>query len=399
MTAGYGLTRHAARLSYAGFFLLGWIAVLVPTLILLVEHEFAESDSGIGILYLISAICYVAGSLGGGPAVERAGRRVAFPGSCLLLGGGLLVQGLAPAWPVFVFGSAVQGIGAGALGVCGNSLVIDTYPDARSNALSRLHLCYALGALTSPVALSWLVQSAVPWRSLMLGTGLAGLLLGLLLAPQEMTSGRYAARRPPRPPTGGARTRRRPRLPRAVVVLVAATALYVASEAGVTGWVVRYLSPMTASLAPVALTLFWAGLAVGRIVSARISHRFDLTRLVLACGTAGAATLVLALTVPVHPVSVALFAIVGLAYGPIYPSIMTLASQHYPERSASVSGLVGTAASAGQSAYPPIMGFLSPTLGLGAGMLGAAALVALAGIATKVAGVTGSLRAGRQQGS
>jgi fucose permease len=83
---------------------------------------------------------------------------------------------------------------------------------------------------------------------------------------------------------------------------------------------------------------------------------------------------------------VALFAIVGLAYGPIYPSIMTLASQHYPQRSASVSGLVGTAASAGQSVYPPIMGFLSPTLGLGVGMLGAAALVALAGIATTIAG-------------
>jgi hypothetical protein len=59
-------------------------------------------------------------------------------------------------------------------------------------------------------------------------------------------------------------------------VLVAATALYVGSEAGVTGWVVRYFSPMTTVLAPVALTLFWAGLAVGRIVSARISHRFDL---------------------------------------------------------------------------------------------------------------------------
>ncbi|MGO9178148.1 MAG: MFS transporter [Candidatus Limnocylindrales bacterium] len=381
-----GLTRQAARLSYAGFFLLGWIAVLVPTLILFVEHQFAESDSGIGVLYLISAVCYVAGSLGGGPAVERLGRRASFPGACLLLGSGLLIQGLAPAWPIFVLGSAIQGVGAGALGVCGNSLVIDMFPDARSNALSRLHLCYALGALTSPLALSWLVQSAIPWRSLMVGTGLAGLLLAALLVPQEMTSGRYVTRRAPTSTGMGASNRRRPRLPIAVVVLVAATALYVGSEAGVTGWVVRYFSPMTTVLAPVALTLFWAGLAVGRIVSARISHRFDLVRLVLACGATGATTLVIALTVPVHPVSVALFAIVGLAYGPIYPSIMTLASQHYPQRSASVSGLVGTAASAGQSVYPPIMGFLSPTLGLGVGMLGAAVLVALAGIATTIAG-------------
>jgi MFS family permease len=85
------------------------------------------------------------------------GRRAAFPGACLLLGSGLLAQALAPAWPVFVLGSAIQGLGAGALGVCGNSLIIDTFPEARSNALSRLHLFYALGALTSPVALSWLV--------------------------------------------------------------------------------------------------------------------------------------------------------------------------------------------------------------------------------------------------
>ncbi len=366
--------RSATRFSYLSLLLLGWVSVLVPTLIVSVERRFGEADSGIGLFYLVGAVSYVTGSLGGGPIVERLGRRVAFPAAGLFVAAGLISEGLAPLWAVFVVGGSLQGLGAGALEVCANSLVMDLYPDERCGALSLLHVFYAVGAMIAPVALAWFVRLGVGWQVLTASTGLLGCVLAALMVLLQMPSGRRARQ------DLRTKTHRRIRLPAAVAVLCAAVALYVASEAGISGWVVRYLSTVPTHLAPVALTMFWGGLAVGRVLSARTSHRFDLVRLSLACATVGAMVLVMAVLMPVPEGAVVLFAVVGLAYGPIYPSVMALAGREHPDRAASVSGVIGTAAFAGQSVYPPVMGLVAPVLGLGIGMLGAAGLVLASGL-------------------
>ena len=44
-----------------------------------------------------------------------------------------------------------------------------------------------------------------------------------------------------------------------------------------------------------------------------------------------------------------------------------------------MSGVMVTAGGFGSLVYPPVVGFLSPALGLGVGMLGAALLIAASG--------------------
>ena len=374
-------THRSTHLAHATMFLLGWTAVIVPTVILLVERRFAVSDSGIGGVYFVNSACYIAGSVVGGPLVGRLGRGRAFPAAWLLAGAATIAQGMAPAWSFFILGAAIQGFGTGALMVCANSLIIDAYPAARSNALSRLHVFYALGALSGPVVVAWLVATGTAWQGVLLASGLAGWLLAgmLTLAP--------APRAVPAPAPGAARSVPRPRsaaargfrLSVALAGAALAIACYVGSEAAVTGWVVRFLSPSHGSVAAVALTMFWTGLATGRILAARVVHRFDLGSVIAVCALAGAAGMLLAVLVPGWPGTVVLFAVIGLAYGPVYPSIMSLASGRHPARSASVSGVMVTAGGVGGLVYPPVVGFLSPVLGLGVGMLGAAVLLAASG--------------------
>ncbi|MFL5652347.1 MAG: hypothetical protein ACJ777_13800, partial [Chloroflexota bacterium] len=52
----------------------------------------------------------------------------------------------------------------------------------------------------------------------------------------------------------------------------------------------------------------------------------------------------------------------------------------YPARSAAVTGFLSGTAVIGAIVYPPVMGFVSVGAGLGAAMLGAAALVLACGI-------------------
>ena len=59
---------------------------------------------------------------------------------------------------------------------------------------------------------------------------------------------------------------------------------------------------------------------------------------------------------------------------------MAVAGDRYPTRSAGVSGFLAGCAVAGSIVYPPLMGFMSVTIGLGAAMSGAAVLAFAAGV-------------------
>ncbi|MDQ2965273.1 MAG: MFS transporter, partial [Chloroflexota bacterium] len=120
--------------------------------------------------------------------------------------------------------------------------------------------------------------------------------------------------------------------------------------------------------------LFWAGLMVGRLVTARFGDRWDHRRFAISATAGASIALVLAVVVPSLPISIVLFGVVGFAFGPIYPMIMAVAGDRFPDRSAAVGGFLAACAVAGAILYPPVMGFLSVTLNLGVAMLGAAAL-------------------------
>ena len=80
------------------------------------------------------------------------------------------------------------------------------------------------------------------------------------------------------------------------------------------------------------------------------------------------------MVVPSVGASIALFGLVGFAFGPVFPMIVAIAGERFPERSAAVGGFMTGAAVVGAVLYPPIMGFLSVNVGLAAAMLGAGVL-------------------------
>src|SRR4029079_6688340 len=98
---------------------------------------------------------------------------------------------------------------------------------------------------------------------------------------------------------------------------------------------------------------------VGRIVSARISDRFDHLRYAAVCALAAGLATIAAVLVPSTQASIALFALVGFASGPVFPLIIAIGGERHPTRSAAVSGFLTASAVIGGVIYPPVMGFLS----------------------------------------
>ncbi|HEY8198249.1 MAG TPA: MFS transporter, partial [Candidatus Limnocylindrales bacterium] len=166
-----------------------------------------------------------------------------------------------------------------------------------------------------------------------------------------------------------------------LILLGVAIATYVASEVGISNWLVRFLEPAPLATATLALSLYWAGLTVGRLVSSAVADRFDHLRFTVTCALALATFVGVAVVVPSLPLSIVAFAAAGVASGPVFPMIVAIGGDRYPERSAAVGGSLAAMAVVGTTAYPPVMGFLSVTVGITAAMLGTVPLAIASALA------------------
>ncbi len=367
--------RAAGVLACVGLLLIGWTGLLVPSLIRQIERDFGQTDAGLGIYYFVGAVAYAFGSFGGGMLTERFGRRRVLTIATALLGLGTAVLGIVPAWAVVLLAAVPAGFGAGAIDGGVNGLVLDLYPTARGRALNTLHLFFSVGALTSPLVVGRLVEAGIPWQAPVVATAAVTIPVALLWATVSLPHGRHRSWTAEGEPRPGRLALRWP-----LVALEIAIACYVASEVGVSNWLIRFLETAPLALATTSLSLFWGGLALGRLVSARYSDRFDHLRYAtISALVAGGATIA-AVVAPSTEASIALFAVVGFASGPIFPLIIAIGGERHPGRSAAVSGFLTASAVVGGVFYPPLMGFLSVNVGLAVAMLGAGALaVACAG--------------------
>lgn len=355
------------------YFLVGWCGLLIPSLIRSIEATHDQSDAEFGIYYLVFGLTYAAGSFGGGLAAERVGRRPVLACASALLAGGLMGLAAVPSWVLFLLAAAPAGIGVGALDGGVNGLFLDVFRTRRGRALNLLHLCFSLGALAAPLAIGPLVDAGIAWQAVLVATGIVVFGLGATLLVVAMPGGRRAVDSSPRPPgqepagSGGMR------VPVSLGLLCVAIACYIASEVGVTDWLVRFLEQAPLTIATSALALYWAGMAVGRLGSARMADRFDHVRYAAAAAALMSTALVGAILIPGVPASIALFGLAGLAAGPVAPMIMAVGGDRYPDRSATVGGYLTTAAVIGTIGLPTLMGFLSVTVGLTVAMLGTVA--------------------------
>jgi FHS family glucose/mannose:H+ symporter-like MFS transporter len=374
-------TRRLAAIAWVSFVLLGWAGLLIPSLFRSVKADFDLTDSAIGTFYLVNAIFYAVGSFGGGLVTERVGRRPVLSIAGVFLGAGLALEATAPTWTVFLFAAVPAGLGAGVIDGGMNGLVLDLFRRRPGGALNLLHLGFSVGAATAPIVVGQLVGAGADWRAIILATAAWAIVIGILFGLHHMPTGRHDREAAANAAHSFGRV---PILP--IVALALAIGFYVSSEIGVSSWLVRFLDSATNDVATAALGLFWGGLAVGRLLAARIADRFPPVAFAGTCALAAGGALVGAVAVPSLPASIALFVLSGFFFGPVYPMIMAIGGALYPQRIAAVTGALAGSAVVGGILYPPLMGLISDEAGIALAMYGACLLAFACAGALAVAG-------------
>jgi fucose permease len=350
-------------LNFAAFVSLGLPDGLLGVAWPSIRRTFDLPLEALGGLLVSFTAGYVVSSFSSGAVLARMTVGALLSASCLATGVSLLGYALAPDWGIMVACAALAGLGAGAIDAGVNAYVA-THHGART--LNWMHAAYGVGAASGPLIMTGVMTSGRGWQ---FGYGLVaagqlalaalfGASRGWWPAPQRSAATESAAAAP---------VLRTLRLPR-VWLGIAAFFVYTGLEAVAGVWAYSFLTSvrgLSMARAGAGVTLYWVSLTAGRMIFGAIVGRRSLAfmlraALALLVGAAGLIWLFSSSLVSVFG-----FGLLGLAAGPVFPSLMAGTPTRLGE--AHVRNGVGfqvAAAALGQSLLPALVGVLARGLGL-----------------------------------
>jgi fucose permease len=258
----------------------------------------------------------------------------------------------------------VTGLGHGGVDLGSHLLVARLYPKSSIAALNLLNLSYGVGAVSGPAVASLFLRqtgSAIP----ALWIGAAAVVVQMLLVPVMATPGGSTEHHAESPATNSLLTS--PLLWGIGALLL----VYVGVETGLSGWSTTYLERSASyptATAALVTSGFWAAITLGRLMVVMLGSRFTPQRL-LAISTAVAVCggTLLGLSVGNGPVSVAAILLIGLAFGPVFPTTIALTTTSFRHNPGTATSAAVAASSVGGMLLPAFQGVLLDRFGTSVG--------------------------------
>lgn len=365
---------------YAAFVIIGWGTVLLPNTLRSVERSYAVDDAQLGLYFLVATLCSAGGALLYAHLARRLRLRVTILWCLALLGVTWLLQAASGQWVLFFLFGSLGSLVNSASDAAVNSAVLQATPAAQAGrTLNRLHLMFGVGCIVGAAAIGRLLLSGAGWQALFIGTAVLTLLVVVLLEAAKRSYGDTPDARPT-PPSGEHETfkhaiRASRHTALAFWLLAWATGLYVGLEIALTNWLPTFYSSIDVEAASVVLGAFWAGLTLGRLLLGQVADRLSLNALMIAASLLGLGFALISLAVASPWLGVALVGLSGFWYGPIYPLLMVMGARVFTEHIGAMSGGLTAAATVGGALIPALLGVMSNSGHLEAGLAVAAALL------------------------
>jgi len=370
--------RSTLAVTFMAIFVIGMFSGVIGPLLPRLAARLSAPVEELGAIFTALFVGALLTQIAGGWLVERLGLRSTFLAGTAVLTLGVLGITASPDVPLLLASAFLFGLGQGAVDIGANVLVATVFSRERAvSAVNVLHFAFGAGAGLAPVLASLAVSRwATPMPALHLAAALG---LGTLLAGSRLLLDPGVARQGGSGPVATA-VYRAPSLWLLALLLF----LYVGGEMGVGGWTTVYLgktSSLGASSIAVVVSAFWLALTGGRLLGAILGARVGASTL-LVWSVAGCCLGALLLVVGGGSVSLAVAGtlLLGVSYGPIFPTALVVATEHFPLAPSRAVSVVVSMSSLGGMLLPPLQGVLlervSPLASTGLVAAGAAGMLA-----------------------
>jgi fucose permease len=268
----------------------------------------------------------------------------------------LAAEALAPSMWVMTIGTALFGLGFGAIDTALNAHAARHF-GARD--INWMHASYGLGATVGPLLVTALLSAGRSWRQ---AYGIMALVLAALASVLALARRGWQAPAPP--PDPHPVTPPAPTAASAVISSLTFAAVETGIESGAGIWGYLFLTAgrgLTPAAAGVAVAAYWAMMCAGRVVLGPVAERLGPAR-VLAAAVAGVPLGAALMAVPGSgPLAVAGLMLLGLAAAPVFPLLTLTTGQR--TGSARMVSLQVAASAAGSAALPAGLGLAIGAVG------------------------------------
>ncbi len=331
-----------------------------------------------GNLFLLLYLGIFISSLVVGPLIDHVGNKTNLFVSCVLVSAAMIWFALAHSFASAALAAVLLGLGGGGLNTCTNVLVSDVYGDERGPMLNLLGIFFGIGAICVPL-LAASIEGHFTIPQLFLFCAVLAAVCALSYAPLSFPSPKASQAFSLREVIGVAKFE-------GVLLLGLILFLESGNEACIGGWTSTFVNTIgySARTATLVLASYWAALMVSRIVAARVLQRIGKSQLVLIIALMSLLGCAVLLATRSLILLFAGTALIGLSYGPIFPTTLAIAGDRYSERAGTVFGLLFSIALMGGMLLPWTVGQVSQRLSVRAGMIvpsiGAVGIILLSAI-------------------
>jgi fucose permease len=282
-------------------------------------------------------------------------------GVCLLVG--ILGYSFARQFGMLSVFMAIMGVGLGCTDMAGNLIIISYYAQNKGRYLNFMAFFHGLSSTISPYYAGLLLGAGVSWRQVYQYPLVAvGLLLALGLfapfpKPQVQNKSGMDFR-------SIGRVLLQPGIGWYFIVMI----LYVAAEIGVAAWLVTYLQrihSLSVTQSSIFLSLYFAGLMVGRLLGSLFVERVGYLRSILIMATCATLCIAGGLFGPGN--AYWLLPLTGLFFSIIFPTLTAAASDRATENVGTLMGLLFAFCGVGGALGPWLVGVVSNAAGIQAG--------------------------------
>ena len=346
---------------FLAFLLMGAVATVVGATLPVVVREFHWSYSTAGLLLAGNAAGYFCSTIVSGFVLPRFGvGRMLILGLCFQAVG-VLLFGADSRWIVNLAILTLVGFGQGMLEVGANCTVIQLETRGQSRMMNLMHSAFTIGAVIAPLLTGLILDQSLHWRLIyfLLAGASALLACGMLwcrfpeIKLKAETGSRLHAFRD-----------------RFLICCTVGILLYVGVEMGVSSWIGEYYIVVIGGgivSASLLVSVFWGGILLGRLGMGLCYLGQQHCRVLLVfSGVTVLGFVGLLLAQSSSHVFGSVF-ITGMGLSVLYPMIMVLVGERYPEDHGLSVGMVASGGGIGAFCFPLVMGWLADTTDLRVG--------------------------------
>ncbi len=345
--------------SFLAFFVFGFIDNLKgPTLPSILDEVGLSYVQG-GTIVLGAYLGFLLATLLSGVLSDFVGRKAVLLAAAAALAAGMLGYSFSRRLLMLVLTMSVIGAGLGFIELGGNALIVDIHTRHRGRYLNLLTFFHGVGSVLAPLYAAQLIARQYSWpRAYQFFVPSALLLLFVFLLPRE--------------PSRRSERRSKLHLSQARILLRAHTILfsilmcaYVAVELSLAAWMVEFLQNakrMAIQTSSLFLSLFFAGITVGRLLGSLFVDKVGFVRSMLVVSFA--ATICLIAGVFCGAEYAFFLPVSGIFLSIMFPTITAAVSAEQDRNVGTVLGVLFAFGGIGGMLGPWAVGLTSDLLGL-----------------------------------